>query len=278
MLLFPNAKINLGLNIVSRRNDGYHELRTVFFPATLSDRLQIEPLSDSGNIIFETSGDLRVDCPDDDNLIVRTCRMFQQEKHIGGVRIRFEKHIPFGAGLGGGSSDAAHTAIALNDLFSLRMSKTELKQMVVRLGADCPFFIDNTPSYAEGIGDKLSPVSGINLSGYKLVLLKPDIYVSTREAYAGITPCTPAEDIRTVLSEPVANWRGRLKNDFESTVFSAHPELGEIKCRLYESGAVYASMSGSGSTMFGIFPEKTDINENALAPGCFVFTQSLSSY
>ena len=277
MIVSPNAKINLGLNIVSRRVDGYHNLETVFFPVSLCDKLLIESLPQSDDILFQSSGNILLDCPPEDNLIVRTCRMFQEKKHIGGVSISLEKHIPFGAGLGGGSSDAAHTALALNQLFGLGLGKDELKCLVSPLGADCAFFIENMPCYAEGIGDVLSPVTGLQLDGYKLLLIKPDISVSTKEAYAGVAAQPSEQDIRDILRLPVEEWRGRLCNGFERTVFLSHPELKAIKQRLYDAGAAYASMSGSGSCMFGIFRNETPVDELAIGADCFVFTQSLSS-
>ena len=248
MLLYPNCKINIGLRVVRKREDGYHDLETIFYPVYgLHDELEVERIDD---FEFIQEG-LAVDCPAEDNLIVK-CYLRMRNKHpkIGGIRICFRKNIPFGAGLGGGSSDAAHMAIALNEIFALGLSKEQLAEEVRELGADCPFFIYNTPCYAEGIGDKLSPIP-LDLSGLRLVMIKPDCCVSTKEAYAGIKPKGCSELAN--MAQDRSNLFHAAYNDFEDTVFVVHPEIGEIKQRLLDAGAVYAAMSGSGSTVFGLF-------------------------
>ena len=248
MLLYPNCKINIGLRVVRKREDGYHDLETIFYPVYgLHDELEVERVDD---FEFIQEG-LAVDCPAEDNLIVK-CYLRMRNKHpeVGNVRIRFRKNIPFGAGLGGGSSDAAHMAIALNEIFALGLSKEQLAEEVRELGADCPFFIYNTPCYAEGIGDKLSPIP-LDLSGLRLVMIKPDCGVSTKEAYAGIKPKGCSELAN--MAQDRSNLFHVAYNDFEDTVFVVHPEIGEIKQRLLDAGAVYAAMSGSGSTVFGLF-------------------------
>ena len=254
MTLFPNCKINIGLRIVRKREDGYHDLETIFYPVYgLHDELEIVPSLDGLSFIQEG---LAVDCPAEDNLIIKCYhRMRANYPQIGDVHIRFKKNIPFGAGLGGGSSDAAHMAIALNEIFSLGLTREQLAAEVRPLGADCPFFIYNSPCYAEGIGDKLSPIS-LDLSGLRLVMVKPNCGVSTREAYAGIIRHPEVEgQIKAALTE---GWsfdamRPLLINDFEQTVFPPHSEIAEIKQRLLHAGAVYAAMSGSGSTVFALF-------------------------
>ena len=261
MFLHPNCKINLGLRVVRRRPDGYHDLETIFYPVYgLHDDLEITP---SDEFLFEQEG-IAVDCDMTDNLIVKCYRMIQScYPQVGNVHIRFRKCIPFGAGLGGGSSDAAHTALALNELFHLGLTKPQLAALVRPLGADCPFFIYNTPCYAEGIGDILAPIS-LPLSGLRLVLIKPDIAVSTREAYAGITL---HPEVTGNMAQALRNKRDLseifplLINDFEQTIFPLHPTLQEIKTRLYDAGVVYASMSGSGSTMFGLFAADNAVDE-----------------
>ncbi|MBR1809160.1 MAG: 4-(cytidine 5'-diphospho)-2-C-methyl-D-erythritol kinase [Paludibacteraceae bacterium] len=274
MTTYPNAKINLGLNITGQLANGYHTLSTVFLPVSLCDRLQIEP-AESNQIRFHSSG-LALDCTDDNNLIIKTYRMIQQLTGCNGADICFEKHIPFGAGLGGGSSDAAHTAIMLNELFNLRLTKDELKNIVKQMGADCPFFIDNHPSYAEGIGDILTPIELPQLKSYSLVIVKPDINVSTKEAYSGICPATPAEPLTEVVKRPVEEWKNLLFNDFETTIFTAHPKIGNIKKLLYDYGAVYASMSGSGAAVYGLFHKKETAEYAAvLINEAFVYTQQL---
>ena len=254
MKLFPNCKINIGLRIVRKREDGYHNLETIFYPVYgLHDELEVLPSLDGLSFIQEG---LAVDCPAEDNLILKCYhRMRANHPQIADVHIRFKKNIPFGAGLGGGSSDAAHMAIALNEIFSLGLTREQLAEELRPLGADCPFFIYNSPCYAEGIGDKLTPIQ-LDLSGLRLVMIKPNCGVSTKEAYAGIIRHPEVEgQIKTAFSE---GWsfdamRPLLINDFEQTVFPLHPEIAEIKQRLLHAGALYAAMSGSGSTVFGLF-------------------------
>ena len=254
MTLFPNCKINIGLRIVRKREDGYHDLETIFYPVYgLHDELEVVPSLDGLSFIQEG---LAVDCPAEDNLIIKCYhRIRANHPQIGDVHIRFKKNIPFGAGLGGGSSDAAHMAIALNEIFSLGLTREQLAAEVRPLGADCPFFVYNMPCYAEGIGDKLTPIA-LDLSGLRLVMVKPNCGVSTREAYAGIIRHPEVEgQIKTALTD---RWsfdamRPLLINDFEQTVFPLHSEIAEIKQRLLHAGAVYAAMSGSGSTVFALF-------------------------
>ena len=258
MILHPNCKINIGLRVVRKREDGYHDLETIFYPVYgLHDELEVE-IADE--FAFLQDG-IEVDCLPTDNLIYKVYQRMQEHfPQIGNVRIRFKKNIPFGAGLGGGSSDAAHMAIALNELFQLGLTQEQLAEEVRPLGADCPFFIYNTPCYAEGIGDKLTPIS-LNLSGMRLVMIKPDCGVSTKEAYAGIKPKGSSE-----LFKVVQNGSELFKeatNDFEDTVFVAHPEIAEIKQRLLDAGAVYAAMSGSGSTVFGLFEHDAEGSTDA---------------
>ena len=276
MKLYPNCKINIGLRVVRKREDGYHDLETIFYPVYgLHDELEVDALEGvkdaaSGNgvlgIEFVQEG-LAVDCKAEDNLIVK-CYMRMREKYpqIGNVRIRFKKNIPFGAGLGGGSSDAAHMAIALNELFDLGLSPEQLAQEVSPLGADCAFFIYNSPCYAEGIGNELSPIK-LDLSGLRLVMLKPHCGVSTKEAYAGIERHPEvAGEISKALHEGKSFMQMReiLINDFEQTVFAVHPEIAQIKQRLLDAGAVYAAMSGSGSTVFGLFEDNAEGRADAL--------------
>lgn len=261
MLLYPNCKLNIGLRVIDRRTDGYHDLETIFYPVYgLHDELEVTTLP-TDDVEFIQVG-LAVDCPAEDNLIIKCYHMMQAKfPQIGGVRIRFKKNIPFGAGLGGGSSDAAHMAIALNELFGLGLSQAELAEMVRPLGADCPFFIYNTPCYAEGIGDKLRPI-GFDLSGLRLVMIKPACGVSTREAYSGIVrhPEARGQLLQTLSKSESALDLLRhhpevFLNDFEQTVFPLHPEIATQKKRLQDAGALYAAMSGSGSTVFGLFED-----------------------
>ncbi len=269
MKLYPNCKLNIGLRVIRKREDGYHDLETIFYPVYgLHDELEVIQVDDLGlgndGIEFVQEG-LTIDCNAEDNLIVKCYRRMREHyPSIGSVRVRFTKHIPFGAGLGGGSSDAAHMAIAINELFNLGLSKDQLAKEVKPLGADCPFFIYNTPCYAEGIGDKLTPIS-LDLSGLRLVMVKPECGVSTKEAYAGIERHPEvAGEILTALQENKTfhHMHDILINDFEHTVFKVHPEIAEIKQRLLDAGAVYAAMSGSGSTVFGLFKHNAESCSN----------------
>ena len=270
MILYPNCKINLGLRVTRKREDGYHDLETVFLP--------IYPLHDELEVLacpqfsFTQEG-IAVDCKPEDNLIIQCYqRMAAKYPQIGKVAIRFKKNIPFGAGLGGGSSDAAHMAIALNELFHLGLTREQLAQEVRPLGADCPFFIYNTPCYAEGIGDVLTPID-LDLKGIRIVMIKPNEGVSTKEAYSGITKHPEAAgQIKSLLLQhsgiSMLCESGLFVNDFEATVFPLHPQIAAIKKRLLDAGAFYASMSGSGSTVFGLFQNdaegRTDANLRAL--------------
>lgn len=253
MKLYPNCKINIGLRVVRKREDGYHDLETIFYPVYgLHDELQVDRSEDFS---FIQEG-LVVDCSPADNLIYKTyARMRERYPQIGNVKITFKKNIPFGAGLGGGSSDAAHMAIALNEIFALGLTREQLAQEVSPLGADCPFFVYNSPCYAEGIGDKLIPIN-LDLTGLRLLMIKPKCGVSTKDAYGGIVP-KGCSDLFRVIQDRTELFLV-ASNDFEDTVFSAHPELAEIKQRLLDAGAVYAAMSGSGSTIFGLFQSDSE--------------------
>ena len=260
MQLFPNCKINIGLRIVRKREDGYHDLETIFYPVYgLHDELEVEPAEE---FAFLQDG-LVVDCLPTDNLIYKVYKRMQEHfPQIGNVKITFKKNIPFGAGLGGGSSDAAHMAIALNEIFALGLTREQLAEEVRPLGADCPFFVYNTPCYAEGIGDKLTPIS-LDLSRLRLVMIKPNCSVSTKEAYAGIKPkgtCEVFKDLNVLKDLTILS---ALTNDFEETVCKVHPEIAEIKKRLLSAGAIYAAMSGSGSTVFGLFQNNAESRTDA---------------
>lgn len=254
MLLFPNCKINIGLDIISRRADGYHNIETVMFPVMgLCDGLEI--LRTEGNGIVFTSSGLAVDCPAEQNIIARTHRLMQERFGIGGVKVHLHKHIPFGAGLGGGSADSAFTITALNKLFDLGLSITQMEELASSTGSDTPFFIKNTPQICSGRGEIMQPVS-INLSGKHLVIIKPSVSVSTAEAYSGVVPVKPETPLAARIALPVSQWKECIANRFEESVFVQYPILASIKEELYDSGAEYAAMSGSGSALFGIFDSK----------------------
>ena len=259
MLLFPNCKINLGLRVVRKREDGYHDLETVFVPIYgLHDTLEVRPSEGLLDGIDFVQEGIAVDCKAEDNLIVKCYRMMAAKyPQIGSVAVRFKKNIPFGAGLGGGSSDAAHMAIALNELFGLGLSKEQLAQEVKPLGADCPFFVYNRPCYAEGIGDQLTPID-LDLKGTRIVMIKPEEGVSTKEAYSGITISGEGLVVSELKSLGSVGSLRSFRNDFEASVFPKHPIIAEIKKRLLDAGAYYASMTGSGSTVFGLFKQDTE--------------------
>ncbi len=276
MVTFPNAKINLGLDIVEKRPDGYHNLETIFYPIPLEDVLEITTAKEASapdytftmhNAVFE--GD------SNDNLIVKAYKVLAAEHRLPKVEMTLYKNIPTGAGLGGGSADAAFTLKMLNSIAGLGLSDERLEEYAARIGADCAFFIRNTPAYATGIGNILSPAS-CSLAGYTIALVKPDIHISTKEAYSLVRPAAPETPLTGIARMPVEEWKGRMKNSFEKSVFAAHPSMERIKERLYSLGATYASMSGSGSALFGIFKE--DITASTLKehfPGMFCWSRKM---
>lgn len=252
MLLLPNCKINLGLQVVRKRPDGYHDLQTVFYPIPLRDNLELRELRNSDAPYALQLAGQAIEGNPDDNLIIKVYKQLKEEFDLPALDIYLYKHIPLGAGLGGGSSDAAFMMKGLNEVFELGLSDYEMERRLAGLGADCAFFVQNVPAYATGIGDELTPIP-LSLKGMYIVLVKPDVSVSTREAYAGVTPKEPEHDLLKALRRPVTEWRDRVVNDFEPSVFAAHPELAAVKQTLYDMGADYAAMSGSGSTLFGLF-------------------------
>ena len=299
MIAFPNAKINIGLNVVAKRSDGYHDIETVFYPVLLQDALEISlmrPL-DPALLRKRLESGLLVQ-PDDvflhyrilpkkenipccslemtgnefpfsaaDNLVVKAYLMLQQDFDLPSIDIKLHKHIPSGAGLGGGSSDCAFMITLLNRRFNLRMRESMMERYAARLGSDCAFFISNTPSIATGRGEILNPIS-LTLKGYTILLVKPDVAVSTAEAYAGVTPHKPAVSLAEAVMRPVSEWKDCVFNDFEPSVFKKYPLLADIKQRLYDLGAEYAAMTGSGSTIYGIFRYPLD-NPSDLFPDMF---------
>lgn len=268
MITFPCAKINLGLNIVSKREDGYHNLETVFYPIPLCDALEIKYMGEK--FPSDVDCDLKitgnaVDCDEQSNLVVKAYNLLAADYQLPRVHAHLYKRIPSQAGLGGGSSDAAFMIRLLDERFRLNIGNPEMERYAAKLGADCAFFIEAEPSYAEGIGDVLMPVDGPkgNLDGYYLAVVKPDVAVRTKDAYAAITPKKPAKCCRDIVRQPIETWKDELVNDFEEPIFKMHPELASIKEKLYEQGAVYAAMSGSGSAIFGIFREEPKAVESS---------------
>ena len=276
MICFPNAKINLGLNIVSKRPDGYHNLETVFYPIGLKDALEIVPSKSDEKYRFLQSG-IETHGNPDDNLVIKAFNLISEEKEIPPIDIHLLKKIPFGAGLGGGSSDAAFMLRLLNDTFQFGYSDERLMQFAAKLGADCPFFIKNRPAFATGIGDELEEID-VNLDDYFFVLIKPPISVPTKDAYAMIVPQQPEISLKEIVKQPISEWKNVMKNDFEVPVFKKYPEIAAIKNKLYDFGAVYASMSGSGSSVFGIFRRGEPMCSPEIEKhfeGCFMWTNTL---
>ncbi len=271
MILYPNAKINLGLHVTERRLDGYHNIETVFYPIGLHDVLSIEPSETCSDYSFSSSG-ISIQGDPEENLIIKAYRLLRSTCQFPPVDISLIKQIPFGAGLGGGSSDAAFTLKAINELFDLKISIKQLETLAAKLGADCPVFIKNKPVFATGIGNRFTPIS-LSLKGYSVLLIKPDIHISTPEAYSKIVPQKPASSLVELIQRPVIEWKNCIVNDFEPSVFSIYPEIEQIKNKLYQGGAIFASLSGSGSSVYGIFesrlPKFEEYNNNFVVGGWF---------
>ena len=277
MITFPIAKINLGLNVVEKRADGYHNLQTVFFPVPLLDALDVQEMGAEFPSQYDCDlkvSNIHIDGDEQRNLVVRAYNLLKQDfPDMPRVHAHLYKGIPTQAGMGGGSSDCGFMITLLNKMFNLGLSDEQMIQYAARLGADCAFFILNKPCYAEGIGEKLHPID-LSLSGWYLSLVRPDIPVSTREAFALIKPHYPEFNCKEVVQLPVEEWRGKLTNDFEDSVFAVHPELGAVKDRLYQLGATYAAMSGSGSTLFALSKQPLHLDEFA-QEGTFITTISI---
>ena len=266
MVTYPNCKINLGLNITSLREDGYHNIETVLYPVPFHDALEIIPAKD-GIFEFHTSG-LSIPGNPGDNLCVRAYNLLQQDFRLPAVRMHLHKIIPMGAGLGGGSSDGAFALKLLNHLFDIGLNSVQLENYARKLGSDCAFFIENIPCFAFDKGDRFEPVH-VDLSALTIVLVIPGVHVGTREAYAMISPAIPEKRIKESVLWPVGDWKAALGNDFEKPVIEKYPVIGKAKRALYEMGALYAAMSGSGSAVFAIFrePPATEL----AFPGCSVW-------
>ncbi|HEY4326257.1 MAG TPA: 4-(cytidine 5'-diphospho)-2-C-methyl-D-erythritol kinase [Mucilaginibacter sp.] len=256
MILFPNAKINIGLNVVNRRPDGYHDLETIFYPININDALEVIV---ADKLSFQSSG---LDIPGrvEDNLCIKGYHMLKKDFDLPPVKIHLHKHIPIGAGLGGGSADAAFFIRLINQKLNLGLSDDQMIGYAKRLGADCAFFIQNKPVFAFEKGDEFEPIR-LDLSAYKIVVITPPVHISTAEAYGGVKPAPVKDSLLELIYEPVTQWKNHIKNDFETTIFKNHPEIRGVKAALYEAGALYASMSGSGSSVFGIFNSTPDLSE-----------------
>ncbi|HNP18716.1 MAG TPA: 4-(cytidine 5'-diphospho)-2-C-methyl-D-erythritol kinase [Fulvivirga sp.] len=251
MVVFPNAKINLGLNIISKREDGYHNISSCFYPINFCDVLEILPAK---NLSFKSTG---IPIPGDmeGNLCLKAFQLLRNDFDIAPVQMHLHKNIPIGAGLGGGSSDASYTIKALNQLFDLKLTDLEMESYASKLGSDCPFFIRNVPVIAEGTGNLFKPVT-IDLTGKYLMLVYPAIHIGTKEAYAGVVPKQQKQSISKVINSGIENWQTNLINDFETSIFPKYKVIKEQKDQLYDMGAEYASMTGSGSAVYGIFSDK----------------------
>lgn len=266
MVSYPNCKINLGLFVTGKFPDGYHRLETVIYPLPFRDILEVIP-SVKGTNKFTISG-IPLPGKKDENLCFKAWKLLNEAYNIGAVEMHLHKIVPAGAGLGGGSGDAAFTLKILNELFRLQLTETLLSGLAASLGMDCPFFIANSPALATGRGEILEPVD-INLAGYHIAVIKPDIHISTAEAYSGVKPVENPIPLGRLIREPVEKWRNLLMNDFESSVFRLFPEIGKIKDKLYGIGAVYAAMSGSGSAVYGLFNNIPNLKNEF--PGCFMW-------
>lgn len=291
MIAFPNAKINIGLNVVSKRPDGYHDIETVFYPINVQDALEVNvrKLLRTGRPLLNLMTEKGIGYEDDvcsitikgnielgnpaDNLVIKAYRMLLEDFELPPIDIMLYKHIPSGAGLGGGSSDCASMIMLLNRRFGLRMNRSCMERYAARLGADCAFFIRNTPVLATGIGNVMTDID-LSLKGRSILLVKPDIAVSTKEAYSLVCPAKPAVPLAEAVKRPITEWRQLVVNDFEKSIFAIHPEIGAIKERLYGMGALYSAMSGSGSTVYGIFDSPLG-NPELEFPDCFCLQRIL---
>jgi 4-diphosphocytidyl-2-C-methyl-D-erythritol kinase len=256
MVVFPNSKINIGLNIINKRPDGFHNIESCFYPVGWADILEIIP---ADTFAFTSSG---IEIPGEvaGNLCVKAYQFLQKDYNLPPVNIHLHKAIPIGAGLGGGSADGAFTIKLLNQVFELHLTSAQMQDYARRLGSDCAFFIENTPVYCYGKGDQFSNIS-LDLSNYYIVLVNPQIHVGTAEAYAGIIPEAPEKNVWEILQLPIEQWKGYLANDFEKSIFAKYPEVKALKETLYTQGALYASMSGSGSTVYGIFDKEIQVKQ-----------------
>ncbi len=271
MLAFPNCKINIGLHVVRRREDGFHDLETVFYPVPFKDALEILPTQNAAT--FHQTGK-KIDGDACENLVLKAFHLLQNlfPEKVHPLDIHLHKNIPTGAGLGGGSANAAFMLRMMNDFFSLKMEETTLLQHAEMLGSDCPFFIRKTPQFATGKGTELTHIP-LDLSGYRFQLVLPDVHISTAKAFQSLHPKTPSFNLQKLPELPVAEWKNLVVNDFETPVFAQHPELADLKKQLYGGGALYASLTGSGAALYGIFQKgmKADIRAKGFELSLFSF-------
>jgi 4-diphosphocytidyl-2-C-methyl-D-erythritol kinase len=269
MVSFPNAKINIGLNILNKRADGFHNIETIFYPVGLTDIMEIieQPPEIQTNQIFSGTG-IHIAADDQNNLCVKSYYLLRSDFKIPPVFIHLHKIIPVGSGLGGGSADAAFMIRMINQYFKLNLSREQMIRYAAQLGSDCSFFMINQPVFASGKGEQMQQIS-LNLKGLYLVMINPDIQISTAEAYRDCKPSVPEKSLKELIALPIHQWKANIQNDFEKQIFFRYPQLEQIKNKLYDSGAVYASMSGSGSTIYGIF--EAQVSMKKMFPDCFVW-------
>ena len=246
MIVYPNAKINIGLNVLNKREDGYHELSSVFYP--VSELYDILEIITSDDFSFSSSG---IVIPGDSNICTKAFDLLKADYDVRNVKIHLHKMIPIGARLGGGSADGAFVLKALNELFELNLTNNQLEKYALKLGADCPFFIENTPKRVTGIGEKMTAID-LDLSDYEIKFIFPELHISTAEAYGGVMPKKDETNLLYLISKPITNWKEEVRNDFEVSAFKKHPELSKMKAKFYADGAIYASMTGSGSVIYGV--------------------------
>jgi len=269
MLQFSNSKINLGLYIINKRDDGFHNLETIFYPINLKDAIEIIETND--DFQFTNSG-IVVDSKIEENLIFKAYKLLKDVYNLPNIKIHLHKIIPFGAGLGGGSANAANTIILLNKMFDLKLTEFQQIDFVKKLGSDCAFFIKNKPVFAYEKGDVFEEIN-LDLSDYKIVLIKPSFGVNTKQAYSNVKIEKPEQSLKQIIELPINQWKNILKNNFEINIFKLYPELNDLKQMLYNKGAIYASMSGSGSSIFGIFEKNCNINIEI--KNCFIWQGNL---
>ena len=265
MIFFPNCKINLGLHILRKKEDGFHDLETVFYPIPLVDALEIVQEEKKEQPASLTLSGLAVDATPQENICVKAYHLLKKDFNLPPIKIHLHKHIPIGAGLGGGSADGAFTLLILKKKFNLDISEEQLINYALKLGSDCPFFIKNKVCYATGRGEVLQEIN-LDLSSYKIVLINPGIHINTGWAFSQIQPTENRISLLEIIKQPMEQWKENLVNDFEKTIFKKHPSIREIKEQLYANGAMYASMSGSGSSVYGFLPKNStpvfDLPEN----------------
>lgn len=267
MICYPNAKINLGLNVIEKRSDGYHNLETVFYPIPLADILEI--VENKNACISASYSGIKIEGNETDNLCIVAYNLLAADYKLPTIKFHLHKTIPMGAGLGGGSADAAFFLDMLNKMFQLKIKEEQLIKYASFLGSDCAFFIKNKPCFAKSRGEELYDLE-LNLKNYFFVLINPAIHVSTKDAFAMLKPKTPKASIIEIIKQPIKDWKDNLKNDFEESVFQKFPKIETIKNELYTNGALYASMSGSGSSVYGIF--KSEVNLKNIFPNYFYYS------